>query len=373
MKGRAKNNSEPLVHILENRQLRPTKKLAVLCAQRREQMRVLCAICVFVAVLTGLSAATAEGNVRVTRLSHEYYSDEKEQKDCGVAVIAVEPQTSPGDSDMEGTVCEPTLDGRGCAKTTCTEPSMRCLPKAVEHHIASPLFPHGGVDDLGPVSGTIEIEGILGKETLTIGQEWPTVMRIAREDPVQVGSRRLINTKVLEMAFVAVGMSSQIPINGSPTRESTGRIEGCSSPGSDFPAEGSFDLFLIATISIIPGSGAINCWHEQPIPLVSGGIDSVPLSGAVFETPPEWEGVELIGRLFGQDIGIGQSIRHIVLELGPVRTEWEVVECECMDERQNRVFMMNAECLNCADLNRDGVVNLKDLAIVTDQWLDNCW
>jgi len=269
------------------------------------------------------------------------------------------------DCEYEPILCEPTPDGLGCTEANCNDPNLTCLPKVVRHNIPPLLFPPAGEDVLGPTSGLIELQDPGGGiATLPILSDvLPNTMIIRRGDPVDGTNNRIVETEIVAMQLSGDAGTS---IRLSDMHPSTGQIVGSPDPGTDFPAESFFDVFVEIDI---PAMSAMGLSHVEPIRLESLGIDQIPPLGATFETPDEWPGVELLNS-FGERTGY--LIRRVVHILPPPPPEWEVVECECMEHKPDYTFTVDEDCPGCADLNCDGIVNFKDLSIMALQWVTGC-
>jgi len=127
-----------------------------------------------------------------------------------------------------------------------------------------------------------------------------------------------------------------------------------------------FDVFVEIDL---PGLVGTSLHNASPIRLQSPGIDGIPPLGAVFETPGDWPGVELLAPA-GEKTGY--LVVKVVHTMPPARPEWEVLECECTERDPGHTFTDDEDCSDCADLNCDGVVNFKDFAIMALQWLTSC-
>lgn len=269
------------------------------------------------------------------------------------------------DCEYESVVCEPTADGSGCKDADCNDPNLTCLPKVVRHNVPRQFFPAPGVDMIGPIGGSMDIQDPGGAvRTVNILSEvLPNNMVIHRGTALDAGDHWIVPT---EMVALELTGDDGTAIRLNEAQSSIGQMIGSSYPDTDFPAESFFDVF---TEIDLPGLFGTSLHNASPIRLQSPGIDGIPPLGAVFETPGDWPGVELLAPA-GEKTGY--LVVNVVLTMPPARPEWEVLECECMEEDPGHTFTDDDDCSDCADLNCDGVVNFKDFAIMALQWLTSC-
>src|SRR3990172_8583887 len=86
-----------------------------------------------------------------------------------------------------------------------TDPTVECLPKVIRHHTAKAFFPPAGTDVLTPTTGHVDILSPLGEMVrYYIRESPPNITRVRREEAVDVGGYRTVQTEIIEMELVGV-------------------------------------------------------------------------------------------------------------------------------------------------------------------------
>ncbi len=263
--------------------------------------------------------------------------------------------------------CGPQVGGLGCKPVPCPDPTQQCLPTKVRHHIPQVVFPPGGTDHLSPTSGQVIMQTPTGDtQTYTITEGPPNMTTVIRQDPIDMGGYREIETEIVQLDLVGGGGGGgggAVYIRESPTRASTGRVVGAASTYTDYPAESFFDIYVEIDI---PDLGALGLMNISPIPLSAHGIVAVPPLGATYNTPSVWSGVELYtqeGYPTGYRI---VGVTHILPQPPPL---WEVIECECIDPNYCHIELgdgtycvggcpLGYDCAHLGMTNPDGSMDL---------------
>jgi hypothetical protein len=253
--------------------------------------------------------------------------------------------------------CGPQVGGLGCKPVLCPDSTQQCLPKKVRHHIPQVVFPPGGTDHLSPIGGHINIMDPNGNvTTYTIGAGPPNMTTVVRQDPIDMGGHRQFDTEMVQMDLVGGGGGGgggAIYIRESPTLQSIGHVTGASTPGTDFPADSFFDLFVEIDI---PDLGVYGLHNTQSIPLATYGISAVPPLGAAYNTPTSWSGAPLYGSPSGYVVVGGTIV------FPPAFPLWEVIECECIDPNYCHIELGDGtycvgDCPPGYDCNHFGMTN----------------
>ncbi|MDO8631250.1 MAG: hypothetical protein Q7R41_12230, partial [Phycisphaerales bacterium] len=227
------------------------------------------------------------------------------------------------------------LQARDCQILDLT--NENCLPKVIRHNTAQVFFPPtAGTDTLKPTTGYVTImDPSGGIETYTIRESPPNLTRVRREEAVDVGGWRTVQTEIVEMELIAGGGGgggAAVMIRESPTRASSGGVVGAVSATTDYPAESFFDLFVEVDL---PDLGVYGLYNDAAIELKAHGITAMPPLGSSFMTPATWQPVELL--YAGGTTGSGYFIVEVIHDLPPPPPEWEVTVCDCIDPGACRV------------------------------------
>ena len=219
--------------------------------------------------------------------------------------------------------CEPTDDGTGCKDVICPEPGEVCVPIVVRHKLPPVSFPPAGIDYLDPTTALVDIQDQTGAgETVVL--TGPTI--VERQDPYDAGGYNAIQTEIVAMDLTGTSGMGLVTLHIAPAPPpTTGWVIGADDPGTDYPADSFFDVFVTVDI---PGMGAVSLHNQEPIPVEALGITDVPPLGSSYETPPGWPGVELFAP-DGRPTGL--FIRNVIHQLPPAQPEWQVIECDCIN------------------------------------------
>ena len=228
--------------------------------------------------------------------------------------------------------CKPKPDGLSCTDE-CPDPTEICVPTLVWQRVAGPrdeLFPPAGFDVLTPTTGQISIMQGPFTDTFII-TEPPNMTVIERQDPVDTGTHREIETEIVAMELVAGGVGGGVFVHlNTDWLPSLGGVIGAASPiypDSDFPAESFFDVYVTVDIPDLEMEGL---WHMEPIPLEASDITDIPPYGTPFMTPPWplWPGVEL---LTSEGLPTGLTLIEVIHIPPPPPPDKIVIDCECID------------------------------------------
>jgi len=232
--------------------------------------------------------------------------------------------------------CEPKDDGSGCRQTICPIPDQACLPKIIRKSAPDPSFPPAGVDILDPVTGSVSLQNQSGAvETVPLTGS----MTIQREEPVETDTIGTFQAEIVSMELSGDSASlGLVTVNLVPYPRSTGKTIGSPEPGNDFPADSFFDVFVEIDLPGLCGS------NNQPLPLQSLGINSVPPWGDTYETQPGWAGAALLDQ---DGLTTGYALTDLNLQLPPDLDEWKVIDCECMDPEMCHLEISLAAAPDC--------------------------
>jgi hypothetical protein len=166
---------------------------------------------------------------------------------------------------------------------------------------SAPAYPPGGLDTF-PSGANLTVE--MGGLTVNVTLNGPTTVRRGDPEDTNHDGRIEVKTEILEMRLTGNGPAGPLSLHQSSTRPSRGQIEQLT-PGTDFPANSFFDIFVELDI---PGVGPVH--NEDPVHMRTD-IRAIPPELAYYR-PPDSIAVPLLDAN-GRPVGSLTHALHIPL------------------------------------------------------------